>query len=107
MALERGLGLTCLFPFDSHDQCRSTTRWTSDAPEYRWLSSKMLALMEMTSFGTPYIYQGMSSVASYIEQELMVYGSIGTGQEIGQINLPDEYPEEEYKDVQSINRIKM
>jgi hypothetical protein len=27
------------------------------------------------------------------------------GQEIGQINLPDEYPEEEYKDVQTINRV--
>ncbi len=45
--------------------------------------------MQLTLFGTPYIYQG---------------------QEIGHINLPiqgkDAFPEEEYKDIQTINWLK-
>lgn len=70
---------------ENHDQCRSVSRFANDSPEYRWLSSKMLGLLEMTSFGTPYVYQG---------------------QEIGQINLPEEYPIEEFLDVQSVNRFQ-
>jgi oligo-1,6-glucosidase len=93
--------------FDSHDQCRSTSRWTNDSPEYRWLSSKMLGLMEMTSFGTTYVYQGKPTrmPASPPFGLALLKRIVHIGQEIGQINLPDEYPEEEYKDVQTINRI--
>jgi hypothetical protein len=32
--------------------------------------------------------------------------SDGTGQEIGMINLPQDFPLEEYKDVRTINKIK-
>ena len=67
----------------------------------------MLGLMEMTSFGTTYVYQGTSiglAVSFHFDLSLLNLISV-IGQEIGQINLPDEYPEEEYKDVQTINRI--
>lgn len=48
----------------SHDQCRSISRWTSDSPEFRHAAGKMLALMEMSSFGTTYVYQGQPNFRS-------------------------------------------
>jgi oligo-1,6-glucosidase len=65
-----------------HDQGRSVTRFASDAPEYRTLSAKMLAMMMCCLTGTLFIYQG---------------------QEIGMINVPKDWPIEEYKDIESLN----
>jgi len=70
---------------ENHDQCRSISRWTSDLPEYRIAAGKMLSLMQLSTYGTPYIYQG---------------------QEIGMINLPMDFPLEEYKDVRTVNKFK-
>ncbi len=44
--------------WDNHDQPRIVSRWGNDAPEYRALSAKMLALCLHMMQGTPYIYQG-------------------------------------------------
>ena len=61
---------------ENHDNGRSVSRFGSDAPEFREISAKMLALMMVTMTGTLFIYQG---------------------QEIGMINAPREWPIEEYK----------
>jgi oligo-1,6-glucosidase len=66
---------------ENHDQGRSVSRYASDAPEYRFLSAKMLAMMMCSLTGTLFIYQG---------------------QEIGMINLPKDWPIEEYKDIESL-----
>jgi oligo-1,6-glucosidase len=65
-----------------HDQGRSVTRFGSDAPEYRALSAKMLAMMMCCLTGTLFVYQG---------------------QEIGMVNIPKSWPIEEYKDIESLN----
>ena len=44
--------------WDNHDQPRIVSRWGNDAPEYRVLSAKMLALCLHMMQGTPYVYQG-------------------------------------------------
>ena len=44
--------------WDNHDQPRIVSRWGNDAPEWRVLSAKMLALCLHMMQGTPYIYQG-------------------------------------------------
>ncbi|KAH8909764.1 glycoside hydrolase [Coniochaeta sp. PMI_546] len=67
---------------ENHDQGRSVSRYASDAPEYRVLSAKMLATMLCSLTGTLFIYQG---------------------QEIGMINVPREWPIEEYRDIESVN----
>lgn len=67
---------------ENHDQGRSVSRYTSDAPEWRERSSKMLAIMMAAMTGTLFVYQG---------------------QEIGMINAPKDWPIEEYKDIESIN----
>lgn len=66
----------------NHAQARSISRFASDKREHRVTSGKMLAMMLSTFSGTLYIYQG---------------------QEIGMINIPEDWPIEEYKDVESIN----
>lgn len=65
---------------ENHDQGRSTSRFGSDKPEFRCLSSKLLALYLATLSGTLYVFQG---------------------QDIGMINLPKEWGIEEYGDVVS------
>lgn len=70
---------------ENHDQTRSISRWANDSPEWRWDSGRLLALLECTLFGTLFIYQG---------------------QEIGMINLPDTWPHDEWKDVQTQNVLK-
>ncbi|KAK8895690.1 hypothetical protein M9Y10_013574 [Tritrichomonas musculus] len=42
----------------NHDQPRPITRYGNPSPEYRKTSAKMLATMNHTLQGTPYIYQG-------------------------------------------------
>ena len=71
---------------ENHDQGRSVSRYTSDAPEWRERSAKMLALMMCAMTGTLFVYQG---------------------QEIGMINAPKDWPIEDYKDIESINYYKI
>ena len=52
---EKGWGTIYL---GNHDQPRMVTRWGSDAPEFREVSSKMLTTFLMTMRGTPYYYFG-------------------------------------------------
>ncbi|EDU41750.1 alpha-glucosidase [Pyrenophora tritici-repentis] len=78
-------GWTTVF-LENHDQARSITRFTSDAPEHRVAGGKMLALMMCALSGTLFIYQG---------------------QEIGMINFPLSWDMNEYKDVDSTNYYKM
>lgn len=78
-------GWTTVF-LENHDQSRSITRFTSDAPEHRVAGGKMLALMMAALSGTLFIYQG---------------------QEIGMTNFPESWDMSEYKDVDSSNYYKM
>ncbi|KAI4928646.1 hypothetical protein J4E85_005264 [Alternaria conjuncta] len=78
-------GWTTVF-LENHDQSRSITRFTSDAPEHRVAGGKMLALMMAVLSGTLFIYQG---------------------QEIGMTNFPLTWDMSEYKDVDSTNYYKM
>ncbi|MCY7375310.1 MAG: alpha-glucosidase, partial [Pyrinomonadaceae bacterium] len=50
---EKGWGTIYL---GNHDQPRMVTRWGSDAPEFREISSKMLTTFLMTMRATPYFY---------------------------------------------------
>jgi oligo-1,6-glucosidase len=70
---------------ENHDQGRSVSRYGSDAPEYRELSAKMLAMMMCSLTGTLFVYQG---------------------QEIGMINVPKSWPIEDYQDIESLNFYK-
>ncbi|KAL1406610.1 hypothetical protein Q8F55_008316 [Vanrija albida] len=69
---------------ENHDQPRMTTRVGSELPEWRAKSAKLNALFHTSLTGTIFVFQG---------------------QEIGQVNLPREWPEEEYKDVSSVQRL--
>ena len=42
----------------NHDNPRSVSHFCDDSPEYRILSAKLLATFQMTSKGTPFVYQG-------------------------------------------------
>lgn len=70
---------------ENHDQARSISRFASDEPQHRTQSGKMLAMLNATLSGTLFIYQG---------------------QEIGMINMPKDWPIEEYKDIESRNYYK-
>jgi alpha-glucosidase len=70
---------------ENHDQGRSVSRFTSDSPEWRERSAKMLAMIICAITGTLFVYQG---------------------QEIGMINAPKEWPIDDYKDIESINYYK-
>jgi len=68
---------------ENHDQARSISRFGSDkSPEHIDRSGKMLATLLTTLSGTLYIYQG---------------------QEIGMVNVPEDWPMEEYKDVEALS----
>ncbi|OBT69532.1 hypothetical protein VE03_01234 [Pseudogymnoascus sp. 23342-1-I1] len=68
---------------ENHDQARSISRFGSDkTPEGRKKSGKMLAMLNASLSGTLFVYQG---------------------QEIGMTNVPESWPMEEYKDVDSNN----
>ncbi|KAF6814252.1 oligo-glucosidase [Colletotrichum sojae] len=67
---------------ENHDQPRSVSRFASDAPEHRESSAKMVSIFQGFQAGTPFIYQG---------------------QEIGMVNVPKEWPMEDYKDIDCLN----
>ncbi|KAI4729143.1 alpha-glucosidase [Aureobasidium sp. EXF-10728] len=67
---------------ENHDQARSISRFGNDSHLWRSRSGKMLAMLFASLSGTLFVYQG---------------------QEIGMINMPKDWPIEEYKDVDSIN----
>lgn len=67
----------------NHDQPRALSRWGNDAPEYRKISAKMLAMLKLTLWGTPYIYMG---------------------EEIGMTNAYFS-KKEEYRDIDTLNYI--
>jgi oligo-1,6-glucosidase len=67
---------------ENHDFGRSVSRYGNDSDEWRAMSAKLLAIMEITLGGTLYVYQG---------------------QELGLKNFPRSWPIEEYKDVASQN----
>ncbi|KAF2644274.1 alpha-glucosidase [Massarina eburnea CBS 473.64] len=67
---------------ENHDQSRSVTRFTSDAPEHRVAGGRMLSLMMCALSGTLFIYQG---------------------QELGMTNFGLDWDMSEYKDVDSSN----
>jgi len=67
---------------ENHDHSRAVSRFGNDSDEWRALSAKMLALLEVTLGGTQYVYQG---------------------QELGLKNFPRSWGIEEYKDVASQN----
>ncbi|KAF2112398.1 alpha-glucosidase [Lophiotrema nucula] len=85
-SLHRGTDAWTTVFLENHDQSRSITRFTSDAPEHRVAGGKLLSLMMTALSGTMFIYQG---------------------QEIGMVNFPLEWGMEEYKDVDSTNYYKM
>lgn len=70
---------------ENHDQPRSVSRFASDDPAYRAQSAKMLALFLGLQAGTPFVYQG---------------------QELGMHNVPEDWPMEEYKDIDCLNHAK-
>ncbi|KAF2740383.1 glycoside hydrolase [Polyplosphaeria fusca] len=78
-------GWTTVF-LENHDQSRSVSRFTSDAPQHRVAGGKLLSLMMSALSGTMFIYQG---------------------QELGMVNFPMEWSMDEYKDVDSSNYYKM
>jgi oligo-1,6-glucosidase len=67
---------------ENHDQARSISRFGNDSPLWRKRSGKMLAMLFASLSGTLFVYQG---------------------QEIGMINIPEDWPMDEYKDVESTN----
>jgi len=70
---------------ENHDQGRCVSRFASDAPQWRERSAKLLALAMCAMTGTLFIYQG---------------------QEIGMINLPKDWPIEDYQDIEAVNYYK-
>ncbi|EON68472.1 hypothetical protein W97_07682 [Coniosporium apollinis CBS 100218] len=77
-------GWTTAF-LENHDQARSITRFVTDKPEFRVQAGKMLAIMLSAFSGTLYLYQG---------------------QEIGMVNIPKDWPIEEYKDIDALKYYK-
>ncbi|KAG6858930.1 hypothetical protein C0991_001701, partial [Blastosporella zonata] len=67
---------------ENHDHSRALSRFGNDTDEWRALSAKMLALLQVSLGGTQYVYQG---------------------QELGSKNFPRSWGIEEYKDVASQN----
>jgi alpha-glucosidase len=74
-------GWTTAF-LENHDGGRSVSRFLDDSPQHRVASAKLLAAFLATQSGTLYVYQG---------------------QEIGMINVPEDWDIEQYVDVESKN----
>ncbi|KAL7424802.1 hypothetical protein Q5752_000486 [Cryptotrichosporon argae] len=70
---------------ENHDQPRTITRLASDHPADRARSAKLLAMFHSSLGGTQFVYQG---------------------QEIGLCNVPRNWPEDEYKDVATIQYLE-
>jgi glycosidase len=69
---------------ENHDQPRIVSRMGSDHPAERAKSAKMTAMFHTSLTGTIFIYQG---------------------QEIGLCNVPRDWAEEEYKDIETIQAL--
>lgn len=67
---------------ENHDQGRSLSRFATDDPKYREKAAKLMAMLLCTLSGTLFIYQG---------------------QEIGMVNIPEEWGAEEIRDIDSQN----
>ncbi|MCJ1306728.1 alpha-glucosidase mal12 [Agyrium rufum] len=67
---------------ENHDQSRSVSRYTDDSPATRGACAKMLAVLSATLTGTLYLYQG---------------------QEIGMVNVSEDWTAKDYKDVEALN----
>lgn len=70
---------------ENHDQPRTISRMASDHPEDRAKSAKLLSMFHTSLTGTIFVYQG---------------------QEIGLCNVPRNWGEEEYKDIETIQHIE-
>ncbi|KIW66174.1 hypothetical protein PV04_08375 [Phialophora macrospora] len=70
---------------ENHDQGRTISRYCDDTGEYRTKSAKLLAAHMGLQSGTIFIYQG---------------------QELAQINVPESWGLDEYKDIEVINHWK-
>ncbi|TXT08800.1 hypothetical protein VHUM_02928 [Vanrija humicola] len=68
---------------ENHDQPRFVSRVGSEGA-LRTKSAKLVALLHITLTGTLFLYQG---------------------QETGQVNMPSEWPESEYKDIEALQRL--
>ncbi|KAJ6539974.1 glycoside hydrolase family 13 protein [Mycena vulgaris] len=79
---DRDAGFWNAVYIENHDQARAVSRFGNDTAEWRAVSAKMLAVMEVTLGGTQYVFQG---------------------QELGLKNFPRAWGIEEYKDVASRN----
>lgn len=67
---------------ENHDQSRTISRYCDDSDQYRSKSAKMLASHLALQSGTLFVYQG---------------------QELAQINVPETWPLDEYKDIEMQN----
>ncbi|EQL00718.1 Alpha amylase [Ophiocordyceps sinensis CO18] len=67
---------------ENHDQPRSVSRFVHDDAVHRADSAKLIALFLGLQAGTPFVYQG---------------------QELGMTNVPEDWPADEYKDVDCLN----
>ncbi|TFK96302.1 glycoside hydrolase family 13 protein [Pterulicium gracile] len=67
---------------ENHDQSRSVSKFGDDSEQWRTLSAKLLAVLQITQSGTLFVYQG---------------------EELGLKNFPKTWGIEEYKDVWSGN----
>lgn len=74
-------GITRIY-LENHDNARSVSRFGNDSPQWRAISAKLLAILQITQSGTLFVYQG---------------------EEIGMKNVPKTWDLSEYKDIASIN----
>ena len=70
---------------ENHDQGRSLSRFATDDPKWRAKAAKMLAVLLSTLSGTLFLYQG---------------------QEIGMVNFPTTWGEEDFRDVAALTYIQ-
>lgn len=70
---------------ENHDNPRSVSRYCDDSDQYRELGAKLLCLMQTTLAGTLFVFQG---------------------EELGMRNVPESWPIDDYKDIESINYYK-
>ena len=70
---------------ENHDQGRTISRYADDSDEWRTKSAKLLAAHMGLQSGTVFIYQG---------------------QELAQINVPESWGLDEYKDIEMLNHWK-
>ncbi|EXJ87896.1 trehalose-6-phosphate hydrolase [Capronia coronata CBS 617.96] len=70
---------------ENHDQGRAISRFADDSDQYRSKSAKLLAAHQALQSGTIFLYQG---------------------QELAQINVPESWGLDQYKDIEVLNHWK-